>query len=235
MFASVAVFVQAPLQVVGNEVLQTQPPLALQTWFVAHLKQVAPLAPQLVGLSLASGSHAVALLQHPAQPEEALQTHCEPEPIVPAGHWQLPLTQLPKGHAPHVAPPVPVPHICVVWLAGATQVLPLQQPEGHDAASHLTAHAPPKQISFVPHAATAVPSCTLLVKVHFGPELHDIVPFWQGLLPGLQDALVVHAVHVPALQTPAVAPLVHDVPSAAAAFVSMHVAMPFVQAVTVPT
>ncbi len=129
---------------------------------------------------------------------------------------------------------MPVPHVAVVSLATATQVLPLQHP-AHDVASHLTAHAPPKQISFVPHAATTVPSCTFAVRLHFGPVLHDIVPFWHGLPPGLHAALVVHAVQVPALQTPVVAPLVHDVPSVAAAFVSMHVATPFVHSETVPT
>lgn len=157
-----------------------------------------------------------------------------PQSRVPPGHWHEPPVQLPKGQAPHPAPAVPVPHIGVVSFATVTQLLPLQQPV-QDVASHLTARAPFKQIWFVPQADSAVPSWTLLVNVHIGPELHDITPFWHGLLPGLQAALAVHAVHVPALQTPVSVPLVQDVPFIAATFVSMHVATPAVQTDTVPT
>lgn len=294
--ASFAVSTHAPPQL-ANEAVQPQTPAPLQAPFVPQLAHAAPLAPQLAEVSLAYGSHVVALLQQPAQPLEPLQTHVVPEHVVPAphalphepqlllsfsnvrqafphlvvpaavhvnvqvvaehvdvppaggvaqeahtppqssvpgGHWQEPSMQLPNGQAPHAAPAVPFPQRSVVSFAGDTHVLPLQHP-AHDAASHATAQAPLKQTWFAPHAGSGVRSCTLLTNRHAGPEEQVISPFWHGLSPGLHGAFAVHAAHEPALQTPVVAPLVHDVPSVAATSVSVQVATPFVQAETLPT
>jgi hypothetical protein len=55
-------------------------------------------------------------------------------------HWHAPvgLQVWPIAHDPHESPPVP--HSVADWLDGSTQVVPLQQPFGHDVGSH--AHFP---------------------------------------------------------------------------------------------
>jgi hypothetical protein len=65
-----------------------------------------------------------------------------------------PLTHAWLVHCLHV-PLAPPPHIDVVWLATGTQVVPLQQPVGHDVASHT--QAPPEQRCPVPHVTQVVP------------------------------------------------------------------------------
>jgi hypothetical protein len=48
-----------------------------------HAAQALPPLPQLVASENATGSHVVALLQHPLQPLVVSQTHCPPEQWVP--------------------------------------------------------------------------------------------------------------------------------------------------------
>ena len=63
-------------------------------------------------------------LQHPFGHEVASQTHC---PFVVLHRWPL-------EHAAQAAPPLPQEPFASD--AYGTQVLPLQQPLGHEAASH---------------------------------------------------------------------------------------------------
>jgi hypothetical protein len=110
-------------------------------------------------------------LQQPAGHELASQTH-----------WPLVLLHsCPAAHAPHDAPPTP--HAALVSEPYGTQVLPLQQPLGHEVASQM--HWPAPLHSWVAahgaHAAPALP--------------HDV---FDSLLSASQ---------VPALQQPG-----HDVP-----------------------
>jgi hypothetical protein len=75
---------QVPLQLSVPVGQPHVPAVVLQTCPAAHPPHVAPPLPQLSVVSLASGSHVVALLQHPAHPLLALQTHFPaPEHTVP--------------------------------------------------------------------------------------------------------------------------------------------------------
>jgi hypothetical protein len=69
--------------------------------------------------------------------QSLLSLHDVPGEQLPA---HAPLTQAIPEHGLH-APLAPPPHIAVVSLATATQVLPLQQPPEHEAA--VQTHTPP--------------------------------------------------------------------------------------------
>jgi hypothetical protein len=100
---------------------QTHCPVdVLHRWPEPHAAQVVPAAPQAPLVSLASRLH-VPPLQQPAH---------DPPP-----HEHAPLEHVcPGAHAAH-APPA-LPHELADWEPNATQVLPLQQPFGHEVASH---------------------------------------------------------------------------------------------------
>lgn len=84
----------------------------------------------------------------------------------------------------------PFPHDVLLWLAKATQVVPLQQPFGHDVALH--AHLPALQVVPVPQTAQLappVPQVGLLEVWHLPLESqqpfgHDVA--LQAHLPALQ-------------------------------------------------
>lgn len=59
----------------------------------------------------------------------------------------------PLGQPAHVAPAFP--QEVLVWLAKATQVVPLQQPFGHELA--LQAHLPAEQVVPAPQTAQLAP------------------------------------------------------------------------------
>ena len=116
-----------------------------------QVEQAEPPAPHAVGAVPVWETFA---WQHPAQLAElqmqAPATHASPAPqgaFVP--HLQLPPPQLSlvsASHVPHAPPLVPQ-----LALLGVLQVLPAQQPVGHEVASHT--HAPPTQRWPTPHAA----------------------------------------------------------------------------------
>lgn len=64
------------------------------------------------------------------------------------------------------------------------------------------------------------------------PVLHDVSPRWQGFAAGVQVRFAVHAEHAPSLHT---AFMPHDCPFGEDVPVSLHVATPFVHALTCPT
>ncbi len=80
----------------GHEVeLHTHWPEPLHAWPAAHAAHARPPAPQEAFVSLASGSHVVPPLQHPAHPPP-------PQEQVPVAEHESP-----DAHALHAAPPVP--------------------------------------------------------------------------------------------------------------------------------
>jgi len=84
--------------------------------------------------------HVPVLLQVSALVQSFMSLHPVPGEQLP---MHEPFTQAMPEHALQLllAPP---PHIDVVWLATGTQVLPLQQPVGHDAA--VQTHWPALQV-----------------------------------------------------------------------------------------
>jgi hypothetical protein len=98
-----------------------------QAWPAEQAEQALPLPPQLAGSS--------PVLQAPVASQQPLEQALELQP-------QLPLAQAwPLAQAPQAAPPLP--QLSPVWAVKGTQVLPLQQPLGHEAA--LQVQAPPTQ------------------------------------------------------------------------------------------
>jgi hypothetical protein len=96
------------------------PVVVLHSWPVGHAAHAAPAEPHDALDSLDSASQ----LPLEQQPEH------EPPP-----HSHSPLEHAcPDWHALHVAPPVP--HSELDCDPYATHVVPLQQPLGHEAASH---------------------------------------------------------------------------------------------------
>ncbi len=149
----------------------------------------APPVPQLVADSDAYGSH-VEPLQQPAGHDVDVQTHC---PVVV-------LHCCPVPHDAHAAPPAP--HEEFVSEAYSTQVLPLQQPFGHEVALHT--HCPLLVLHIWPvaHAAHAAPPepqevfDSLVSASHVEPlqqPAHDIVPHEQTPLE--QVSPEPHAAH----------------------------------------
>jgi hypothetical protein len=142
---------------------QEQVPLVVsQTPFV-QLAQSAPPAPHFVADSEAYATHVppAEAVQHPPGQEVASQTQV---PLVLLHSW-------PALHVPQVAPPAP--HWLLVSLPYGTQVLPLQQPFGHECASQT--HAPLVVLHSWPvaqleHAEPAAPHM-LLVSLPSGSQL----------------------------------------------------------------
>jgi hypothetical protein len=143
-----------PSEAYGTQVLPLQQPagqdVASQThcpvevlhrWPELHAAQVAPDAPQAPLVSPTSGLH-VPPLQHPAH-EAPPQLHA------PLEH------ACPDAQAAQAAPAVP--HPFADCRPKATQVLPLQQPFGHEVASHT--HWPLLLLHsrLAPHAAHVAP------------------------------------------------------------------------------
>jgi hypothetical protein len=149
-------------------------------------------------------------------------------------HTALPLSAPVLGpeQVVQAAPPVPLPHSVTVW-AVVTHPWLSQHPAGHVVPSH-AAHVPPWQTRPVPHVS---PSRTATGFVHCTPAEQDSTPTWHWFPFGLHCAPAAHAKHDP---LPSHAPLApptaeHDVPAGAAVPKSIHVAMPAVQALTLPT
>jgi hypothetical protein len=180
--------------------------------------------------------------------------HCVPLHTPPTGHvTQAPPQRVPvlheiphalpvhvaapapadgPGHARHAPPLTPVPHSVVDWAAEATHPVGSQHPFAQLVALHAT-HAPPEQISPVPHD---LPSSMWLVGAHTGPLEHDHVPPMHGRPGGEHAPLTMHVAHVPwPSQTPVgTLAVVHDVPAEAATPLSVQVGTPPVHAVTEP-
>jgi hypothetical protein len=150
-----------------HELPLQQPPeheVALQThWPVdmlhaspeAQAPQVAPAAPHEDVDSEVYGSHVPPAVQQPFGQVAALHAH------VPVA-----VLQRPFGQAAHDAPPVP--HWLAVCDAATTHVLPLQQPPGHEFASHW--HAP----------ALLVHSCPEPHESHAAPLAPHDVRLWDA-------------------------------------------------------
>ena len=112
----------------GHEVgLQTHCPEAVShAWPESQAAQASPPVPHAATESDPPETH-VLPLQHPVEHDVALQMHWPAVESVPVVSHAWPETQ-----AVQAAPPVP--HSLSFSLAYATQVSPLQQPEGHDVA-----------------------------------------------------------------------------------------------------
>ena len=158
--------------------------------------------------------------------------------VVPTSHGLLGLHGAPAVHAAHepslqtssVPHDVPfataVPVSVQIEAPDAQDVVPTSHRllGVHEALAVHAEHVPPLQTSLVPHDvpfATAVP-----VSVHVGaPDTQDVAPTSHGLL-GVHEAPAAHPPHEPLLQT---SPIPHDVPSATASSVSVHVEVPDAQ------
>ena len=118
-------------------------PLVVSQSPAAHVVHAAPPVPHSAPACAEAGTHAPALQQPPGQ-EPALQ-------VQPAALW---LHARPDAHPLHAAPALP--HTALLWEAYGTHALPLQQPAGHEVASHT--HRPLALHSWpVVHAAQAAP------------------------------------------------------------------------------
>ncbi len=134
------------------------PVVVLQTWPFPHAAQVTPKAPQEELFSEAYASHvpAVPPLQQP--PGQVFESH-EQVPLV--------LSQRPFVQLPQAAPPTP--HCVLDCEAYGTQVLPLQQPFGHEVASHTHPEELLEHSSLVeqaPHTAPATPHDALVCEAY---------------------------------------------------------------------
>jgi len=153
-------------QPLGHEVgSQTQPP-ATHRCPVTQATQATPPSPQLA----VDEALQVLPLQHPLGQEVASQTQAPPRHRWPAPqgeaapHLQAPFAQVSAlvASQEEQAPP-PIPQVA---REGALQVVPAQQPAGHDVASHT--QAPALQRWPEEHAAHATP---LTPQVRFDETL----------------------------------------------------------------
>ena len=126
----------------GHDVAsQTHLPCVLQSWFAPHTAHTPPPTPQadVDGVVLHTP-----LAQHPLH-------DAPPQLQAP------PLQAWPAAHIPHALPEDP--HALVVWLAVRTQVVPSQQPPGHEDGVQV--HAPAALQAWlaahIPHEAPPVP------------------------------------------------------------------------------
>jgi hypothetical protein len=123
-------------------------PLVQRSERLSHAPHIAPEAPQLDVVSLATATQVVPL-QHPPGHDDALHTHAPDTQVWPAAHaasvphLHTPLVQVlvDPEHGPHARPPVP--HEPAFCEAKGTHAPALQQPLGQLVASHT--HAPPTQ------------------------------------------------------------------------------------------
>jgi hypothetical protein len=142
--ALTSVVMQLPLgsqQPLGHEVAsQTHLPWELHSWLAGHVAHVAPLDP-----------HA-ALDVPPTHTELALQQPLHETPPQP---HDPPVHPWPAAHVPHTSPLFP--HWLALWLPSATQVVPLQQPFGHEVAVQTQLVPSVEQAVPVPHAVHALP------------------------------------------------------------------------------
>jgi hypothetical protein len=167
----------------------------------AHAPQIAPAVPHWALLSPATSTQVPFALavQQPPEHDVALQTQT---PLVVA------LQSWPDAHAAHWAPPVPHEALpCAAYASHVPLTVPLQQPFGHELASH--SHWPLTQASPEGHAAEPLdPQTQVPLELHVSVVLGSHVP---QALPGEPHAEVVSlacAVQVPVLP-PAQHPLGH--------------------------
>jgi hypothetical protein len=172
---------------VAPVVQETHEPL-LQTMLVPHDVPFMTFVTLLV--------HADTPVAHDVVPVWQAET-LQAVPVVHVVHWPLSQT-MPLPHA--------VPLVTLLTLAVhadvpvAHEVSPVWQADGAHAVPDVHAtHAPLSQTWLLPQA---VPLATFVAPVHIDEPLEQsVVPVWQTLPPGLQFAPVVHAPHVPLLQT----------------------------------
>lgn len=198
-----------PLQQPVAQLVELQPvqACAVQVNPPPHAAQAAPPVPHS---ALAVPALQTFPAQQPVGHEVASQTHTPAEQAWPAAQGgpepqaQAPLVQRSDfaSHAEHVAPPLP--QAAALCPAVERQVLPLQQPFGHELA--LQTQVPPEQVWPAPQAGPApqrqTPELQVLVDPEQGPHAAPPVPQLEALwLP--------KATHTPALQQP----LGHEVES----------------------
>ena len=192
----------APLQHPDAQLVELQP---TQAWAVQLPPPQEAHAPPPVPHSVESvpALHWPEALQQPIGQLVASQTHVPPEqrcPVAqaaPAPQAQAPAVQR-SDFVSHVPQDVAgAPQAAVLWLAGATQVVPLQQPPGHEVALHT--QVPPEQVWPLPQAAPAphlhAPLVQVLVLPEQGPHAAPPVPQAAALCPAPVR-------HTPALQQP---------------------------------
>jgi hypothetical protein len=129
------------------------PPTHASEVVVSQTTHSAPPVPQVAS----EGGPHVAPLQHPLGHEVASQTHFPFWQCCPAPHAAAP----PQVHVPvvhpsdtvgsHVTQPPPIAPQALIDIGA--HALPLQQPIGHDVASHV--HAPPTQCCPIAHGPPA--------------------------------------------------------------------------------
>ncbi len=159
-----------PLQQPLGQVVESheQVPLVVSHRPFVHDEHAAPPVPHIEADCEVYATH-VEPLQQPFGHEVALQTHW---PVVVLHIWPVP-------HAAHATPPVP--HDVFVSDAYGSQVLPLQQPFGHEVASQT--HCPVFLLHSWPvaHAAHAAPAAPHDVFVSFASRSQVVLLVQQPL------------------------------------------------------
>jgi hypothetical protein len=191
-----------PLQQPAGQLAALQP---VHAWLVQlpppHEAQAAPPVPH--SLAWSPLLHTPCASQQPFGQLVASQTHA-PEtqrwPVAqaapaPQAHAPFEQRSARASHAPHAAPPPP--QLAVLCAPGATQVFPLQHPEGHELA--LQTQVPPEQVCPAAHAVPApqrhVPLVQVFVPPEHGAQAAPPVPHAAALCPPPLR-------HMPALQHP---------------------------------
>ena len=131
-------------------------------------------------LALAVPEHTPVLLHVSGLVHSLLSLQLVPGVQLPV---QAPLTHACDTHCLHV-PLAPPPHIAVVWLDTATHVVPLQQPVGHEVASHT--QTPPEQRCPVPHVTQVAPQVFAGQAQMPAPE--QTCPVEHGIAVGVAQA-----------------------------------------------
>jgi len=180
--------------------LQPAQTWAVQVW-APHEAQAAPFFPHSVfsvpPLQTLPRQHPLAQLVA-SQTQTPAAQRCPVAQAGPVPQAQAPLVHrsvFARSHATQLAPAGP--QLVVPWLAEPTQVAPLQQPPGQEAA--VQTHAPPEQVWPAPQAAEVphlhTPALQVLVLPEQGPHAAPAVPQVDAPCP-------VVGMHSPALQQP---------------------------------
>jgi hypothetical protein len=146
-------------------------------------------------------------LQHPVGHDVALHTHWPPMHAWPVAHWApVPQVHAPLVHASerlgsqvvHALPPVPQ-EVC----EAVVQVVPLQQPVGHDVPSQ--PHEPATQCWPAAHAGLAPQ-----VQTPLALQVSALTPHAMQAAPPVPQALVDGVLHTAPVQHPFGHPAAHE-------------------------